>query len=422
MIHVVTIGIGKSARDYAIDLWWQVPKGGMASAKIMRTHARARAREREAGDPEHPYNVVALRRHQFGLGCMDGQIRKLPSLAAALNPNVLSFVGVFCFGGTEDEGVWWLCAIREGSVAGDGDRVYPSLSAAREGVRKLLNYMGTSGVSQVEKTTPEESLAYIAPLLRPDARLEALFPDVAARARLRRAIAFGLFIAVAGYAGFFWWERREEQQEILAFQAEQARLRKAGQLMRESAAEQFPRPWLTAADNRAMLADCIKSAGEQPLSINGWELAETVCGQNAVTVKYAHRPGASYVNLPDFLTLAGNGTDTAERRIPIAPGKRRDQPELMKVSSVKRALYQLAQDYSLRVRDNWKPQASKVVKKTEIKAPWQAGRFELHNVPLGCLLSGELGTRLELPGCIVESVLFEPGKNATIKGAVHAYP
>lgn len=66
--------------------------------------------------------------------------------------------------------------------------------------------------------------------------------------------------------------------------------------------------------------------------------------------------------------------------------------------------------------------ASKVVKKTEITAPWQAGRFELHNVPLACLLSGEIGARLDLPGCIVESVVLETGKNATIKGVVHAYP
>lgn len=58
------------------------PRAGMAGAKVMRTHARARAREREADDPEHPYNVVALRRHQFGLGYMEGQIRRIPSLAA----------------------------------------------------------------------------------------------------------------------------------------------------------------------------------------------------------------------------------------------------------------------------------------------------------------------------------------------------
>lgn len=418
MIRTVTIG----NRDYAIDLWWQVPKGGMAGAKVMRTHARARAREREADDPEHPYNVVALRRHQFGLGYMEGQVRRIPSLAAALNPNVLSFVGVFCFEGTEEDGVWWLCAIREGSVAGDGDRVYPSLADAREGVRKLLNYMGTSGVSQIEKTTPEESLSYIMPLLRPDARLEPLFQDVAARARLRRAIAFCLFIAAAGYAALSWWDHRTEQKEMLAFQAEQARIRKEGQRIQESIAEQFPRPWLNAVDNGAMLAACMKTAGEQPLYINGWRLRETICGPKSVTVRYEHRPGASYVNLPEFLTLIGDGTDTAERKIPIAPEKRREQAALPTLSFVKRSLYQLAQDYRLRVRDSWKAPASKVVKKTEITAPWQAGRFELHNVPLACLLSGEIGARLDLPGCIVESVVLETGKNATIKGVVHAYP
>lgn len=419
MIRVVTIGSGKSARDYAIDLWWQVPKGGMASAKIMRAHARARAREKEAADPEHPYNVVALRRHQFGLGRMEGPIRKLPALAAALNLNELSFVGVFCFEGTEEEGVWWLCAIREGSVAGDGDKVYPSLAAAREGVRKLLNYMGTSGVSQVEKTTPEESLAYISPLIRPDARLEALFPDIAARARIRRMLAVGLFIAAAGYAGFSWWERREEQRESLALQAELARARETA---RESAVEQFSRPWLEAPGNGTMLAACLKTAGEQPLYVSGWELTETVCTPKTISVRYAHRPGASYVNLPEFLRLTGTDADMAERTIPITLEKRRSQPELLRVSLIKRVLYQLAQDYRLRVRDAWKPQASKVVKKAELSAPWQAGRFELHDVPLGCLLSGEIGARLELPGCIVESVVLKPGQNATIKGAVHAYP
>lgn len=421
MIHTVRIGVGKGARDYAINLWWQVPKGGMASSKVMLDHARERAQVK--GADTSPYNVVALRRHQFGLGRQEGPLRKLPSLAAALNPRVLSFIGIFCFEGTAEDGVWWLCAIREGSVAGDGDKVYPSLAAAREEVRKLLNYMGATGVTQVEKMTLEESVAYITPLLRPDARLEALFPDVAARARFRRFVAAGLFIAVAGYAGFAWWEHRTEQRKILAFQAEQARIQRDGQRMRDSAADQFPRPWLNAPDPATMLAACMKTAGEQPLSISGWELTETVCTQQSVIVRYHHRPGASYVDLPNYLSLTGNGTDTAERTMPLVMETRRNQPKLRNVSSIKLGLYQLAQDYGLRVRETWQPQASKVVQKTELTAPWQAGRFELHEVPPGCLLSGELGTRLEnLPGCMVESIVLAPGKNATIKGAVHAYP
>ena len=195
----------------------------------------------------------------------------------------------------------------------------------------------------------------------------------------------------------------------------EARIRKEGQRIQDSIAEQFPRPWLNAVDNGAMLAACMKTAGEQPLYINGWRLRETICGPKSVTVRYEHRPGASYVNLPEFLTLTGDGTDTAERKIPIAPEKRREQAALPTLSFVKRS-------YRLRVRDSWKAPASKVVKKTEITAPWQAGRFELHNVPPACLLSGEIGARLELPGCIVESVVMETGKNATIKGVVHAYP
>lgn len=404
-------------RSYAVGLWWQVPPKPVDSRKAMVLQARQRAQQFS----QEQYDTVALRRHQYGLGRADGKVSGMPALAAALNPKALSFLGVFCLEGTAEDGLWWVCGIRQGSVAGDGDMAYASYEEAHKASLKLLNVMRTCD-QRLTCETPEKSLDAIGSMLRPDAKLEPLYP-VPGQARRRALLAGGIVIMLAaGWSVNHVLERRAAHEAHFSLQARQALQADRRAAIETHAGDYFERPWETEPRPDVLVAGCVRDVLAVPLVSQGW-IAESVdCTAARLLVTWAHQPGASYVQLPDKARLSSKNPRQAISSLPRQPVAHGSvASSLWDVAWTTRIFAQLTQDAGIALRLPWDKPERKKVEGIEISAPWAKGRLELSALPASLVTSDGFINRLgEMPGLVVTHVTFTT--DWTIQGVIYARP
>lgn len=405
-------------RSYAVGLWWQVPPRPVDSRKAMVLQARQRAQQFS----QEQYNTVALRRHQYGLGRADGKISSVPALAAALNPQALSFLGVFCLEGDAQEGLWWVCGIRQGSVAGDGDMTYVSYEEAHKASLKLLNVMRTCD-QRLTCDTPEKSMDAIGAMLRSDAKLEPLYP-VPGQARRRMLFAGGILAVVAAWiGGAHVLEQRAAREAHLNLQSRQAIQANRRAEIETNAGNYFDRPWETEPRPDALVASCVRDVLAVPLVSQGWMAESVDCTSTRLLITWAHQPGASYLRLPDKARLSSKNPRQAVSSLsrPNLPASEAAAPSLWDVAWATRVFAQLTQDAGIALRLPWDKPERKKVEGIEISAPWVKGRLELSSLPANLLVSGDLINRLaNVPGLVITHITLS--NDWSIQGVVYARP
>ncbi len=233
-----------AGRSYAVGLWWQIRSGGVAGKKAMLKAVQEMAARFEA----EGYSHTALRAEQYGLGRHDGGApwpSKTLSLAAALRPRQDAWLGIFCLDDSENP-LWWVCATLRGFVVAEGDAVFDSKDKAQVAADDLRLAMDNSGLTIVTLDSPEESWAFLRPLLEPETPLIPLFKK---KRDQRLGLLIGAIAALLalGCGGLYWLHSgyqatQKAEQRALQLAAQEAKKRD----VLANPARYFKAEWLTA--------------------------------------------------------------------------------------------------------------------------------------------------------------------------------
>lgn len=401
-------------KPYAVNLWWQVRAGAAAPRATMLLAARETARELK-----EPFTCVALRPQQYGLGFGTLTGPNIPSLAAALRPQVpmnQGFLGVFRLEGPDaSDGIWWVCGISRGTVAAVGDRLFDSEEDARTHVRHLRDLFGAS--EEEFYGTPEASSRFLVPLLTKDAHVESLFPDPARHRWFIRVGGLCLAVLLAGFGGKWLWDTRVQESALTnARQLMQSKEARRQEILAEPG-KHFETSWLNTPPVASLRDLCLPELMAVPLSSNGWALESATCRPGNLVLAWGHRPGAAYTHLPREARLESPQKAVSRQKIRSLDPRRADLPLLTRAEATSR-LYEITRQLKSRLKINWSTPEKKTVEEVEVTAPWVHSEWQLEAVPSFLLTDGLtlLGT---LPGLSVTEILFDT--SWSLKGVVYAH-
>lgn len=400
--------------------WFQVSSKKRDLSQLRNEALKLKA---EADIPD----MAAIRPRQYGFGFSAGiaGYRAANPLAGGIRLPSSSFLGVFHLKDIQGESFWWVCAVRQGLISGQGDTICGSREEAEKQLAMLTDLLGGFD-EQVACATWTESEAWFTPLLtyRRTARLRPLTGNSCFR---RRLIAAGLAacLLLAGSIGLrAYMFHKEEQQALLASrQQAQAREQRRADLLAHPE-RQFPMPWTTAQPIRQTARECFDSMFSLPLSLGGWHLAGARCDGHTLTAFWDFQQGGDYRLLPPDAVLETSTRARSTVRLVSAPvGTRRDGDfrSLSNTAHIRRHFYQLTANIGAHLSrfDFEKPEKT-VVDKMELVAPWVRGFWELSGVPDALARDGSLAAALDVPGLIVTGVEYEHGW--ILKGEVYATP
>jgi hypothetical protein len=301
--------------------------------------------------------------------------------------------------------------VRQGSIVGDGDKVFPDRDSARTHYLHLLDLLGKCDM-EIACETPEESFAAITPMLRPETRVEELNPPPKAKKHLALVAVVALIIAAALGSRYLL-----EQRQALRLQAARWELNARNAARRAhlqaNPEEFFPRP-----SRKIFLEDCLRDMNGLPVAVQGWELAEAVCDPASLSVSFRHGPGASFQSLPPDAKLLDTTLAEAEYPRPTTSAAV-PIPLILPRDEAMRHLYQLTQDAGLILRTAWQPRKTrKFDEETVIQSPWLEGKLEF-DVPESVLFSQLAGLLEIAPGMSLSSVEMKKMSVWTIKGVLY---
>lgn len=390
---------------YAIGLWWQfdaAPSG----------LGRAGALARSLGGQQYAWAVVRAR--QFGLGAGRGAFRGLPSLAAALADKGGSHLYVCRFG----VDLWWVCAIKDGVIAAEGDWIGPSeeAAAAQAGqLRQMLDLPAPRYLTEADETAAlardlrgKSARRFFA--RRSDNRVRAL------RSPVRRFVRLAAILAAA--CGLFWLYQT-------GFFGDGAAERAAREARRQAILahpEQFfPQPWLKTPQPAAWAGRCLTELFALPVLDRGWELKSATCNNDDVLTVWNFTEVASFLHLPDQAELITATTAQKKTSLPrIEPG---GAVTLLPREEVARRLYEIAHRLELHLTVTWKPKAKRTVREgtlaVPLTAPWQMAEFTLKDVSPQLILEPEFYQVLQsIPGLVLQQLTHTNGQ-WELKGLCH---
>ena len=409
-----------NARHWAAGLqWFQV------SAKSKRDMNAVRSEGMKLkGDPP---DMVAFRPRQYGFGASGGLAGYTTAnpLAGGIGLPSSSFLGVFRLEDVHGESFWWVCAVRQGLISGQGDMVCASKEEADAQVAELTDLLGHFD-DQAFCATWEESRAWLIPLLnyRRQARLRPLLGDAGFRRRLFALGAAISLVLVCGIGLRTYWNHQAEQQalQISRQQIEERAQRRADLLAHPE--RHFPMPWATARPVGAAARVCLESMLSLPLSAGGWQLTKAQCDGRTLTAYWDFSAGADYRLLPPGAVLETSTRARTSVRLDSGPDERRPDGDFRSLAcktDVSRHFYQLTANMGAHLsRFDFEKPATAVVDKVEIVAPWVRGSWELSAVPDALALDGSLAAALDMPGLVLSGM--EYGNGWTLKGEVYATP
>lgn len=404
-------------RLWAVGLQWITDKKATLERAMREAEAQGNGAER--------FSTVAFRSRQYGLGT-DVSGKTLCPLAAALRlPS--SFLGVFSLEDADGTVFWWVLAVRHGIITAQGDNLFATREEAHahvlSGVEDLLGEFENRKICE----SPEESLAWLAPLLPSrfsftafKIRLQPLRAGKHAKKHLVLAIA-GLAL-VSVYGASLLLEHKATQKALEASRLALMDKERHRRELAEHPERHFPMPWNTSLSTADMFKRCVPAMLDVPVSASGWLLAVASCNGHSLTVTWLHQPGADYLSPPPAAKV-----ETPEKAVAVFTlGSFDKKYELLPHiglpvrETVNRHLYQLTQNLGIKLNMNFgKPQKT-VKDKVELVAPWLRGDFELSAVPSGAMLDfPALSAALSVPGLVLEQIRME-NFNWNIKGAVYA--
>ena len=394
---------------YAIGLWWQFD----ARSGIGRARALARSL---GGD----YTGAVIRAGQFGLGTGGKAFRGLLSLAAQLADKGGSHLYVCRF----DASLWWVCAIKDGVIAAEGDWIGASEAAARAQAAVLHNLLDLP--EPVILAQPGEAAALVR---EDDSRKRRGLPVLPRKFRptLRNRVQSlasparrfaGAIAALALCFGLFWlYQSGWFTDDAATRAAMEARRRE----ILAHPEKYFPRPWLKTPLPSAWAGRCLSEMLALPILDQGWELKSSICDSENLLATYDFSSSASFLQLPEQAELLTATTARKKTPLPqLAPG---GDVKLLPRDEVAHKMYEAAKLLGLHLKLNWKPKAKQTVREGKLvvplTSPWQTAEFTLSDVSPQLILEREFYQVLQsIPGLVVQEISHTGGR-WELKGLCH---
>lgn len=414
MLHILE----RSGKSYAVGLWWQV--ADHPGTRKMLEQARATAQS--AGGE---FNCVVLLPRQYGLGHVDGRIPRVRSLAASMKPGHASYLGIFRLEeALGDDGLWWVCALRQGMITAEGDRLCTTREEAQRHAHSLREIGGAFDHEETFVSVSESTAAlegYLAPasILLGTHALRPLNDD-ADRSRNRKlfAIAAAMLLLLA-YGAQQWSIAREEAHQRELAQLAIASREASRKALLASGSQHFGQPWNGQVQPLGRAAQCLSSMMAMPLFASGWKLETVTCADDAVITRWEHQAGASYTSLPAGSRLDSSTVATGRVVLPPVPDRTATQT-LRTVAEASAHLYQLTQDVSAKLRLSFDLPDRKTVDGVELIAPWVRGQWEMSELPHALLQDLALPSNLQnCPGLVLTGI-EQKGGAWTFKGNIYA--
>lgn len=426
-----------------VDLHHAVFAVGLVWAPPARRHPGRRALLSEAHKRDVSFDVQARTGSRKGLsqdgyGTSDGDWKrwsKARALCACLDVPP-SFLGLFPLKTVGGKHIWWLYCRVDGVIPERGDLACLSEDEAMSMLRLMHSVSGLKERTICE--SPEESVRFLSERcrlrpadiwLRDLGRLHNLNLAIS-RTTAQRGIAALVLAAIVG-GSLAAWDRYARHA---AYEA--ARIAREAKLQRQKDLRERPERFFDMAWQKAPLAadaarQCLPAMMNVPLSSQGWALEQASCDGKTVGLQWRHADGGSFVRPPDNGTLDKQNARRARssrRAGSVALSPRSDGPGtdyrlLLSVEKVSALLYELAQTTNTKLKLSFKKPASKTVDKVALTAPWQAGSWEIADVPdilMGVTgdASGFFETLSVIPGLTVSDIAFRDGW--TVRGTIHA--
>ena len=408
-------------KTWAVGLRWS--HGGSGKRKFSALQSEAMAL-----DPE--LNFVALRRLQHGFAkCHPEGVKdalKAYALAASLRITATSFLGLFRLKSERGRDFWWVVALRDGRISGQGDNVFNEREEAEAHVTSLRDLLGDFDQNVVCESETESN-AWLASVLLSwgfmsrfsgNPRLRLLHEPASKKRSRLLLIAGG--IAGLGLAWFAIDSFLEYQGNLRIEALQRLALRDKEDRKRELLANperHFEQGWLKAPQVADFAGRCIRPMLRLPTFASGWKMDAAVCDGKNVSVTWAHNLHGDYVAGPDNARL--ESTTKSVSRIPLgADLKARPKEKLETRDSITRQFYQITQYVGMRLNLKIDPPEKKEIEEVQITAPWMRGTWELADIPASCIMDAKFAQILSLPGVTLQNVSFN--RNVwTFKGNVY---
>lgn len=405
-------------RVYAIGLWWQIRSGGSTGKKAMLKSAQDMAARFEGEE----YSHAALKAEQYGLGHFVAVPAKTLSLAATLRPRQDAFLGIFCLDDAyEDDQVWWLYCTVRGFVLAEGDAVFDSKEKTIAAADELRSQLENVGLSETIIDFPEETFAYLRPLLGPEVPITPLFKKKRDK-RLGVLIGAVVLLVILLCGGLYWfYSGYQETQKAQARATQMAEMEAKKRDIQAHPERYFKAEWRSAPSALSAGGQCALTLTAIPIAANGWRFEEAMCRPaSGLTATWAHVKGASFVSLPRGASLTSPGQATEERALAALPPRPASSQPLLTRDQATAALYQLTQNLAAQLVLSWEaPEQYRIDEKTTVAAPWQRGQFELTQAPMAALLEPGLFEALgSYPGLMLLSLTRN--NELSLKGYIHA--
>ena len=393
------------SRQFAAGLWWQMFSAPGTTRRSGMAEARATAQSLEGST----FNMVALRKNQFGLGQWHGRSIRTLSLAAAVASRVPgTWLGRFLL----EEGCWWICAVSGGAIVADGDFLCSSEGEAERHVADLRALLQWD--TEVTLDTVAESHAYLLPLISVGVRVEPLFGG---RGLPSSALPMLLAVVALVAAAWLYFEKQDRDAQFLALESARNRVFMSKTLEADPDS-QFPAPWKGVNPAWVTVGACLEFIRHKPAFVLGWELAEVEWSEAGAKSTYQFQPGASFSDVPDDARI-DPGNPTQCRTIDqVSMPKASGELQLASVEHTSKQFFELTRRLGAKGHLNFEAPMTKTVSDVQLTATWVAGSWRLSELP--AFAQGEdLATLLrQVPGMTVTLVLFK--STLTLEGNIYA--
>jgi hypothetical protein len=414
-------------QPWAVGFQWGVFSPGF---RISRSGLLQRAQKLDA-----TYDMVALGRNQCGFGGSGGnpeKYEKARSLAGFVRMELL--LGLFALKDVSGDVFWWVFCRHENSVVGMGDQVFTTREDADAQLDELRKLLGIENQDIVVCSTVEDSLQWLTPLLRVD--IESLLRrrgriislTMSVTLRKKRQIAIGAIIAAL--AGCVWgatlWHEGEREKAMFA-SARQARLNKEAQrgALLNRPEDHFRQTWVEAPAVGDVASSCLSAMFELPVMSRGWLMSEATCAGKSVTVTWEFQRLANYLDLPQGGSLKSPKSAVSRLSVwgpsTVWPRNGQTYPNLLTQEMATRLLYQLTQQFSVRVRLTFNAPEKRVIDEVTVTAPWVKGAWDLESVSVAYLKDAKFWRMLtDIPGFTLERIVLKKHAVWSLHGNIFA--
>jgi hypothetical protein len=405
------IKIGR--KKYAIGLWWQVFSHSASGHRARLEEVRNQA----ASIPDSGYDRVVFRGDQYGLGrSEDVKTHKVPSLACSLiTDSETSWIGLFRVDDQND--IWWVCAVTQRLIAGDGD-----YCASESDAKRRFNDLKalTEWSNEIVCETETESISFFQTQLSSGEKViplsgEPIGPKIA-------AVMTIALILVGSWQGWRMYLAHVEAEQAAKI-AQQAALNQKASINPDHV---FKRTWLSSPLPTVFSSICLEELNQLPLFSRGWKLTIATCDNTGMTQSWTHLAGASFADLPAGAVLDKTAPTTARSRVtfPISSG-RSPQP-LVNQDSVMTSLYEITRFSGALLRGpDWKDPEIRTVDQgvglpsLKVFSPWVEGSWTLSELPEAAFRSEQFFEALDrIPGLVLMRI--NRTDTNTMEGVVYA--